>query len=73
MRYAPKLSTRSKRKEIRRPAMKKSSTALSQGKRNCAERLTIGLDLGDRWSYYCVLDGKGEVLVEQKLATTPKP
>ena len=52
--------------------MKKSSTALSQGKRNCAERLTIGLDLGDRWSYYCVLDGKGEVLVEQKLATTPK-
>jgi hypothetical protein len=32
-------------------------------------KLTIGLDLGDRWSTYCVLD---EVLLEQKLATTPE-
>ena len=35
-------------------------------------RLTIGLDLGDRWSNYCVLDETGEVLLEQKLATTPE-
>jgi transposase len=35
-------------------------------------QLTIGLDLGDRWSCYCVLDEAGEVLLEQKLATTPE-
>ena len=37
-----------------------------------SQRLTIGLDLGDRSSWYCVLDGAGEVLLEQKLSTTPK-
>jgi len=26
--------------------------------------------LGDRWSFYCVLDEAGEVLLEQKVATT---
>ena len=35
-------------------------------------KLTIGLDLGDRWSFYCVLDESGEVLLEQKLPTTPE-
>jgi hypothetical protein len=34
--------------------------------------LTMGLDLGDRSSYYCVLDEAGRVLVEDKVATTPK-
>jgi transposase len=33
-------------------------------------QLTIGLDLGDRWSFYCVLDEVGQVILEQKLATT---
>jgi transposase len=36
------------------------------------QKLTIGLDLGDRSSWYCVLDEAGEVLLEQKLAATPK-
>jgi predicted NBD/HSP70 family sugar kinase len=35
-------------------------------------KLTIGLDLGDRWSYYCVLDEAGQVILEQKLLTTPE-
>lgn len=35
-------------------------------------QLTIGLDLGDRWSYYCVLDEVGKILLEQKLPTTPE-
>jgi transposase len=39
--------------------------------RKC-ERLTIGLDLGDRSSCYCVLDEAGDVLLEQKVSTTPK-
>jgi transposase len=34
--------------------------------------LTIGVDLGDRWSFYCVLDESGKVILEQKLATTPE-
>ena len=37
-----------------------------------AQKLTIGLDLGDRWSFYCVLDEAGQVIWEQKLPTTPE-
>ncbi len=33
-------------------------------------QLTIGLDLGDRWSFYCVVDEAGGVILEQKLPTT---
>src|SRR6202007_228353 len=35
-------------------------------------KLTIGLDLGDHWSCYCVLDEAGEILLEQKVAMTPE-
>src|SRR6202045_1529244 len=57
----------------RRPAMKKTSTVRVNGKMIFkGHKLTIGLDLGDRWSNYCVLDEAGEVLLEQKLATTPE-
>ena len=31
---------------------------------------TVGLDLGDRWSRYCVLDSNGEVLEEDRVRTT---
>jgi hypothetical protein len=30
------------------------------------------LDLGDRWSFYCVVDEVGKVVLEQKLPTTPE-
>ena len=33
-------------------------------------QLTIGLDLGDRWSFYCVLDEAGKIILEQKVSTT---
>ena len=53
--------------------MKKISTAAAKQIRNFSQaKLTIGLDLGDRSSWYCLLDEVGEVLVEQKLGTTPK-
>jgi hypothetical protein len=53
--------------------MKKISTTAARQTRNFQDqKLTIGLDLGDRSSWYCVLDEAGEVLLEQKLATTPK-
>ncbi len=53
--------------------MKKISTVATQQIRNFSQpKLTIGLDLGDRSSWYCLLDEVGEVLQEQKLGTTPK-
>ena len=53
--------------------MKKISTVGAKQIRNFSEqKLTIGLDLGDRSSWYCVLDEAGEVVLEQKLGTTPK-
>jgi transposase len=53
--------------------MKKISTAETREIGKVAgQGLTVGLDLGDQSSWYCVLDEAGEVLLEQKLATTPK-
>lgn len=34
--------------------------------------LTVGLDVGDRFSQLCVLDGDGEVLEEVRVRTTPE-
>jgi len=36
------------------------------------QKQTIGVDLGDRWSFYCVLDEAGKIILEQKVATTPE-
>src|SRR6202049_4705703 len=57
----------------RRPAMKKvSSAAAKQSRKMSEQKLTVGLDLGDRSSWYCVLDEAGAIVQEQKLGTTPK-
>src|SRR5690348_8177095 len=57
----------------RRPAMKKVSTAATkQNSKVSQPKLTIGLDLGDRSSWYCVLEEAGSIVQEQKLGTTPK-
>jgi len=34
------------------------------------DRLTVGVDLGDQWSHYCILDLDGEMLAEGQLRTT---
>ena len=53
--------------------MKKLSTVQVNGNEIFGEhKLTIGLDLGDRSSNYCILDEAGEVLLEHKLPTTPQ-
>ena len=36
------------------------------------QKPTIGVDLGDRWSFYCVLDEAGKILLEQKVPTAPE-
>jgi transposase len=33
------------------------------------DRLTLGVDLGDQWSHYCILGLEGETLVEGQLRT----
>src|ERR1700724_4786839 len=53
--------------------MKKTSTVRVKGNMLFkGHKLTIGVDLGDRWSCYCVLDEAGKILLEQKVATTPE-
>jgi hypothetical protein len=53
--------------------MKELTTTMMQRTLNKQDgRLTIGLDLGDRSSFCCVLDEAGDVLLEQKVSTTPK-
>ena len=53
--------------------MKKVSTAVMKQSRNISQPiLTIGLDLGDRNSWYCVLDETGEIQPEQRVRTTAK-
>ena len=52
--------------------MKKISTVRVNGNMIFkGHKLTIAVDLGDRWSCYCVLEA-GEILLEQKVATTPQ-
>ena len=42
--------------------MKKVSIAATRQSRNISQqKLTIGLDLGDRNSWYCVLDEAGQI------------
>ncbi len=53
--------------------MKKISTVQAFGNEIFKEqKLTIGVDLGDRWSFYCVLDEAGKIILEQKVPTTPE-
>ena len=53
--------------------MQKSSTMRARGSRIFqGGQLTIGLDLGDRSSCYCVLDEAGQVILERSLPTTSK-
>jgi len=53
-------------RETRRPAMKKLTTTMMQETLNNQDRhLTVGLGLGDRSSFYCVLDEAGDVLMSR--------
>jgi transposase len=53
--------------------MKKVSTvAVKRSRKISEQKLAVGLDLGDRSSWYCVLDESGAVVLEQRLSTTPK-
>jgi len=51
--------------------MKNSNRTSSQsGTWKAKPAVVVGLDLGDRWSHYCVLNQDGEAVEEGRLATT---
>ncbi len=53
--------------------MKKVSTVVAKQSRNISrQKLTIGLDLGDRNSWYCVVDEAGQIQLEQRVGTSAK-
>jgi transposase len=53
--------------------VKKISTVARRGNKIFKDpKLTIGLDLGDRTSHYCILNEAGDVVLEHGLSTTPK-
>src|SRR6185312_9691602 len=48
------------------------TAATKQSRKTSEQKLTVGLDVGDRSSWYCVLDESGVVVREQRLSTTAK-
>lgn len=64
------------KKDSKKKQAKKSPKALTKTQRNrirakaAQERLTIGLDLGDRTSRYCIVDADGKVVSEGTLPTS---
>jgi transposase len=55
--------------------MKKNSTQQQSPKeapKSKKEQLTIGIDVGDKTSRYCVLDSEGKAMEERSVATTKK-
>lgn len=55
--------------------MRKNSTTTQSPKRPrkaAQEPMTIGMDLGDKSSRYCMLNGDGEVVEQRSVATTKK-
>ena len=53
--------------------MKKGSTvAAKPSKKSSQPKLTVGLDLGDRNSWYCVLDESGRIQRERRVRTNAK-
>jgi hypothetical protein len=51
--------------------MKKLSTAAAATGVQKPISLTMGLDLGDRRSHYCVVDETGRIVAESKTASSP--
>jgi len=52
------------------PAVSTSAKEKHRGNTVGPDRLTVGVDLGDRWSQYCILGLAGETLAEGQLRTT---
>ena len=55
----------------KRSTSQQSPKCVAKAKRN-QEPITVGMDLGDKSSRYCLLGGEGQVLREASVATTKK-
>lgn len=49
--------------------MRESATAARRALAEQTNESTIGIDLGDRWSRYCVVDGAGAIIEEDRVRT----
>ena len=49
-----------------------STRGAAQSRNISQQKLTIGLDLGDRNSWYCVVDEAGQIRLEQRVRTNAK-
>ena len=67
-----KLTPKGKTQRVSAKAPKRPSPGARKGNRSSqpSARWTIGLDVGDRFSTFCVLDATGVVISEGKLRTT---
>jgi transposase len=54
---------------MRKNIIATKSPGRKEGNRH-SDRITIGMDLGDKTSRYCVLDDGGEVIAERSVAST---
>jgi len=70
-------STAARRKNVksgaagdRKQAKAKAGAEAAKDGARSQQAVTIGLDLGDRTSHYCVLDGNGVVVEEGRVSTT---
>jgi transposase len=63
------LVARLSQKLVTRPAGPGADEEVDRGPAPNRDRLTVGVDLGDKWSNYCILGLNGETLVEGELQT----
>src|SRR3569833_2807109 len=43
---------------------------ISSKKKQVLSQLTVGIDIGEQWSHYCMLSAEGSVMEEGRLRTT---
>lgn len=53
-------------------AVAEAAEDVPDGKKPNLDRLTVGVDLGDQWSNYCILGLDGETLMEGQFRTSPQ-
>ena len=58
-----------RRMEGEENGMQQNHTAAPSNQPQYSSEITIGIDLGDRWSRYCVLDRAGTIIEEDRVRT----
>jgi len=73
MRYAPvEERTRSAKETSHEKEYHRNAEEKSTEPQSAQRNLTVGIDLGDRSSRYCILNQEGEVVAASAVATTKK-